>query len=263
MCCQTYSCCFLSNIRLQWNHCLTYLMFTSDVGVLSEWTTWTCEDSCGYTTEYRNRTCLNDPDYYYYHSCPPSCDGPFSEENECDAGCCDSESISFNFTLQWAFCLRHTYTHTCVCIHSYEIHNRYHIIFVNLLLGQPPLFSLLLFNLQGKSINLQGNSINPHFLLVSTSYPLTYRLLFSSINHQTQEYGAHGILMDAMLTAVMDTYVAIGLVDRILILKQLTLTAHPSAMDPMKIIRNATQDAVTVCTFFTLIYIVMSITVAL
>ena len=63
------------------------------------------------------------------------------------------------------------------------------------------------------------------------------------------------MMMDAMLSAVMDTYVAIGLVNRLLIHQNRILTAYPSAMDPMKIIRNATQDAVTVCAFLTLLYI--------
>ena len=71
----------------------TSLNVTSDVGVLSTWTTWTCEDSCGYTKEFRNRTCDDNPDYdyYLYRECPPSCDGELWEEVECDAGCCGSE----------------------------------------------------------------------------------------------------------------------------------------------------------------------------
>ena len=66
-------------------------MFSStDEGKLGPWTEWTCVDSCGETTEYRNRTCLPDP---YYNGdpeeCPPECDEKdLWEEVECDAGCC-------------------------------------------------------------------------------------------------------------------------------------------------------------------------------
>jgi len=59
------------------------------------------------------------------------------------------------------------------------------------------------------------------------------------------ESGVNGMMTVAMLTVVMDTDVAIGLANQILTLKPLTLTVNQCAMDPMKIIRNAMQDAVT------------------
>jgi len=61
---------------------------------VSEWSTWTCIDSCGYTTEYRNRTCENNPDYKGYpEHCPPVCNEDLSEEAECDAGCCGKAGV--------------------------------------------------------------------------------------------------------------------------------------------------------------------------
>jgi len=59
------------------------------------------------------------------------------------------------------------------------------------------------------------------------------------------EYGVNGMMTVVMLTVVMDIDVAIGLANRILMLQHLTLTVNQSAMDPMKIIRSATLDAVT------------------
>ena len=60
----------------------------SDKGKVSEWSTWECVDSCGYTVEFRNRTCENDPRFEDYENCLPECDEDLSEEVECDAGCC-------------------------------------------------------------------------------------------------------------------------------------------------------------------------------
>ena len=72
-----------------------------------------------------------------------------------------------------------------------------------------------------------------------------FLFLYSSVN-KTLECGAHGMSILVMLTVVMETDVATGIAFRIPIVLQFILTAHQSATDPMKTIRNATQDAVTV-----------------
>jgi len=61
---------------------------------------------------------------------------------------------------------------------------------------------------------------------------------------ETQVFGARGILKNAMLTVVMETDVVTGLANRILTLMSLILIVNQSAMDPMKTLKLATQDAV-------------------
>ena len=63
-----------------------------DNGILSKWTDWLCIDTCGNTTQVRNRTCDPDPDFDQdVDDCPPECDEPLTESEECDAGCCKRE----------------------------------------------------------------------------------------------------------------------------------------------------------------------------
>jgi len=61
----------------------------------------------------------------------------------------------------------------------------------------------------------------------------------------TQEYGVNGMMKAVMLSVVMDINVAIGLVNKLLVLLHHMLTAPQSAMVPMKIMKIVTQDAVT------------------
>ena len=63
------------------------------MGILSEWDTWTCVESCGETTEYRNRTCEADDNYPGDPvMCPPDCsEENLGEEQNCYAGCCGSK----------------------------------------------------------------------------------------------------------------------------------------------------------------------------
>ena len=78
---------FISLLMFFWK----IVHFTDD-GTLTEWSDWTCVESCGDTTEYRNRTCESDDDYPHPEKCPPSCDGQLNEERDCNAGCCGSKN---------------------------------------------------------------------------------------------------------------------------------------------------------------------------
>jgi hypothetical protein len=61
----------------------------TDAGMVSTWTDWTCKDECGYTEEYRNRTCEADPAYADNPDyCPHECQESLTDETKCDAGCC-------------------------------------------------------------------------------------------------------------------------------------------------------------------------------
>ena len=55
-----------------------------------EWTEWYCPQSCGVTTESRNRTCNKEN---VPAGCEDDCVGPPEEELPCDAGCCPGKSI--------------------------------------------------------------------------------------------------------------------------------------------------------------------------
>ena len=66
----------------------------AETGEWSQWTEWECEDTCGITTETRNRTCGPDP-AVGDNGCPWTCPGDDSESTECDNGCCDSK---YSFT---------------------------------------------------------------------------------------------------------------------------------------------------------------------
>jgi len=61
----------------------------------------------------------------------------------------------------------------------------------------------------------------------------------------TLAYGAHGMSILVMLNVVMETDVAPELANRIPTDLQVILTAHQCVTDPMRTMKNATQDAVT------------------
>ena len=49
--------------------------------------------TCGKGTEHRTRKCGPDPNYNSYGEyCEPTCYGDDTEEQECNAGCCERKS---------------------------------------------------------------------------------------------------------------------------------------------------------------------------
>ena len=73
------------------DHRLQYSFMSAAEGVLSNWATYECDETCGITTQRHTRECVadegNDP------SCPdPDCDTTvFTDEEECEQPepCCE------------------------------------------------------------------------------------------------------------------------------------------------------------------------------